>query len=89
MDRVTQGNSSAAEESAASAQQLNSQSEELRSVVNQLRRLVQGAGSSVNLRQQPLATRTHPAKEARRTSAAPSPAPAEDDDFSDFNMKAA
>jgi hypothetical protein len=70
-------------------EQLNSQSEELRTVVNELLHLVQGsvpgeptakASSAHELAVKPVATVAAPPAHQR---------PTQDDDFSDFNMKAA
>src|SRR6188768_4042131 len=46
MDTVTQGNASGAEESAAAAEELNSQAVTLKDCVNQLLRIVNGQGAS-------------------------------------------
>ncbi|HUB24766.1 MAG TPA: hypothetical protein VL992_05000, partial [Tepidisphaeraceae bacterium] len=95
MDKVTQGNAASAEESAASAEELNSQSEQLRSVVVDLRSIVQGGPSRAarpEARGIAPAAPTPPARRREPLSSAqkkiPLEDPAENEDFSDFNVAA-
>lgn len=57
MEKVTQSNASNAEESAAAAQELNSQAEVLKNAVTELQTLVSGPGSVVP---SPIVSHTHP-----------------------------
>lgn len=70
MEKVTQSNASNAEESAAAAQQLNSQAEVLKSAVQDLQTLVSGQNVDDHA-EFPSAAHTHPAMHAARKSGTP------------------
>ena len=75
MDKVTQGNAAAAEESAAAAEELNGQAQMLRSAVQDLMQLVDGQNQTASVSHPPIATSKptlrQPAKAANHRSTAP------------------
>jgi methyl-accepting chemotaxis protein len=80
MDRVTQCNAASAEESAAAAEQLTSQSLQLRSVVTELVRLISGGREADSMQENSQASRGSLRNPTNKSAAETDP------DFSDFNV---
>ncbi|HVT88094.1 MAG TPA: methyl-accepting chemotaxis protein [Tepidisphaeraceae bacterium] len=92
MDKVTQSNAAAAEESAAAAEELSSQSEQVRTIAQDLTRLVTGAANSATDSGVTVRTLAAPSKAASKLrSKAEHAIPlndSKDDDFSEFGASA-